>query len=492
MITALLIWLVLVQTSCKKWVEIPAPVYGLSESNVYSGNSTAIGVLSGFYNHMNNIDIFQGNRSIALFAGLSSDELVLFDGVADNIYIHYYKNALSAIIAPISGSEHWSPLYHCVFKANAAIEGLNASTTLTPIIKQQLLGEAKFMRAFFYFYLVNLFGDVPLALTTDPQYNTLLARTPKDQVYQQIITDLKDAKLLLSSDYLSETLLSTTTDRVRPNKWAAAALLARVYLYSGDYVNAEAEATMVINNTSLYSLPVLNNTFLKNSLEAIWQLQPTDINFNTQDGRTFIIPPTGPIAGANNTTNPVYVSNHLLTSFEPGDQRAVFGNWIDTTIYQVSATLWDTVAYPYKYKINTLDENINPTTGTAFMTEYFMVLRLAEQYLIRAEARAQQNNISEAQSDLNAIRTRAGLANTTAGDKTSLLTAILHERQVELFSEWGHRWFDLKRTGHVEAVMSVITPLKATGAPWQSYQQWYPLPQSDLNTAPNLVQNTGY
>ena len=121
-----------------------------------------------------------------------------------------------------------------------------------------------------------------------------------------------------------------------------------------------------------------------------------------------------------------------------------------------------------------------------------MMFRLAEQYLIRAEARAQQNNISDAQADLNKIRTRARLPNTTAADKNSILSAILHERQTELFSEWGNRWFDLKRTNNIDAVMSIMTPKKANGLQWQSYKQLNPLPFTEIQRDPSLLQNLGY
>lgn len=126
------------------------------------------------------------------------------------------------------------------------------------------------------------------------------------------------------------------------------------------------------------------------------------------------------------------------------------------------------------------------------VSEYLMLFRLGEQYLIRAEARAHQGNVGEAQNDLNAIRNRAGLPNTTASDTSSLYVAILRERQVELFSELGQRWLDLKRTGKVDEVMQVVTPLKANGANWQSYQQWYPVPYSDIQKNTNLRQNDGY
>jgi hypothetical protein len=426
----------------------------------------------------------QGNNSISLFAGLSADEFTLYNGVTNATYLGYYKNTLVQTLGtPLSGSEHWAPLYNYIFKCNAAIEGLTKTGTLTPSVKQQLIGEAKFLRGFFYFYLVNLFGDVPLVLGTDPQVNTLLARSLKTKVYEQIIADLTDAESLLSDAYLSETLLNITNERVRPTKWAARAMLARVYLYTGDYAKAGAKSTTVISNSSLFGpLPSLADAFLKNSLEAIWQIQPTAINFNTQEAQTLVL--SSPANGPTTSTRPVYLSNTLLNSFEVGDQRVVNGNWADSKI--IGAT---TYRFSYKYKINSSPG----VTDAASMTEYFMVLRLAEQYLIRAEARAQQGNIAGAQSDLNAIRNRAGLPNTTANDQASLLTAILNERRHELFSEWGHRWFDLKRTGKIDEVMTIVTPIKSNGATqWQSYQQLYPLPLTELQRAPNLRQNPGY
>jgi hypothetical protein len=119
-----------------------------------------------------------------------------------------------------------------------------------------------------------------------------------------------------------------------------------------------------------------------------------------------------------------------------------------------------------------------------------MVLRLAEQYLIRSEARALLGNINGSQADLNVIRKRAGLANTTAADKNALVAAILHERQVEFFSDWGTRWLDLKRTNNADALMSIITLKK--GGTWQATDKLYPLPFIELQRGPSLLQNLGY
>lgn len=115
-----------------------------------------------------------------------------------------------------------------------------------------------------------------------------------------------------------------------------------------------------------------------------------------------------------------------------------------------------------------------------------MVIRLAELYLIRAEARAKQNNITGSQEDLNRIRNRSGLANITANTLSLLLSAIEQERRIELMMEWGHRWLDLKRTGRVNGI---ISSLKSS---WQPTDALYPIPKYELETNPFLVQNPGY
>lgn len=475
-------------SSCRKLVETDPPSDRLTGTNVFLADGTAIGVLNGIYQYMH--FPLSGSAGLTARLGMSADELTLFNGVINPPVPQYYKNELAGRFnggTTTSGGEFWSPFYGLIYKCNDAIDGLNKSTKLSPGVKQQLLGEAKFIRAFHYFYLVNLFGDVPLAITTDPEINRGLGRSAKEKVYEQIMNDLKEAEELLSSNYLDGTLLKTTSERVRPTKWAAAALLARVYLYTGDWGKAEERANLVIENTSLFGpLPAINNVFLKNSTEAIWQLQPTNLDFNTDESRFFVIPPTGP-----NVNNPVKLSKALLGSFELNDLRRVFGNWVDTTIYTVSLSplVRDTIPYVYKYKIFA-----SPGVSTpAAMLEYVMVLRLGEQYLIRAEARTHLGKIEEAQSDLNAIRTRAGLPNTTAGDQPTLLTAILDERRHELFCEGGHRWLDLKRTGKIDEVMNVVTPIKSDGATnWRAFQALYPIPYSELQLMPSLTQNPGY
>jgi hypothetical protein len=294
-------------------------------------------------------------------------------------------------------------------------------------------------------------------------------------VYEAVISDLKEAYSLLSADYLKSDVLSkytSSTERVRPTKWAAAALLSRMYLYTGDYKSAEEYTTVVVDNKSLFGLISLSDVFKKNSNETIWSLQPvrTGSEANTGEGALYILPAAGP----NSADNPVYLNMDLVNMFEANDQRKV--KWLDSVVVGAKAYY-----YPAKYKIGKV------STATA---EYIMMMRLAELFLIRAEARVYLNNLSGAQADINAIRARAGLSNTSATDKETLLAAIMKERQFELFTEWGNRWFDLKRTNKIDEAMTVATTKK--GGKWAAFQAKYPIPQDEIAKDPNLEQNKDY
>lgn len=467
---------------CKKFVTIDPPPTSLSDGNVYSNDITASSVMIGIYDALSagTFD-FQGYSVSGTYvtAGLMSDELTLFD-INNTTWQPFYQNAFSA--ATGGGVGPWFNAFsnQGIFTCNAVIEGVSASPTITPSVKQQLVGEAKFMRAFFYFYLTNFYGKVPIVLSTDPKKNALLPRSSVDSVYAQIIADLKEAKGLLNANYLGANAKSVTSERVRPNKWSATALLARAYLYHKDYDSAFATATEVINSGSYDLLSNLNDVFLMNSREAIWQLQAINVgqNANTGEGGRFVLPDVGP----DTWTYPVYLNKAILNSFEAGDNRKT--KWIDSVVVGT-----DVFYYPYKYKSGVLQNNT--------ITEYSMVLRLAEQYLIRAEAAINKSSpdLNAAVSDLNKIRNRAGLPNYSGSvSKDALMAALLRERRNELFTEWGHRWFDLKRWPGTTLSDVMIPAAQAKGATWNpnNYQALYPIAQQEILVNPHIDQNLGY
>ncbi|HLX91069.1 MAG TPA: RagB/SusD family nutrient uptake outer membrane protein [Puia sp.] len=467
-------------SGCKKFVQINPPTSEIAAATVFSNNTTASAAMTGIYVNMmlNGYNgMSDGYGSIGFLQGLAADELTDYD-LVDAPFPQFYTNSLTSSSGGGSNYYYWTELYNELYQVNSAIAGVDGSGSVTAGIKQQILGEAEFMRAFLHFYAVNLYGPVPIVTTTNYLANDVISRSPVPKVYEQIIGDLTDAQAKLSKNFVDAAGV-TTSQRTRPNSGAATALLARVYLYTGKWDSAEAAATTLINNTSLYGLDTLNGVFLSNSNEAIWQLQPSVTYFNTYDATLFVL-----TSAPGSSQFPASLSNNLLNVFEPGDKRD--SDWVG--IYTPDSINF--YHYPYKYKVS---DYYNPSLP---VTEYLMVLRLAEQYLIRAEAEAQLGNIGGAQSDLNIIRARAGLGPTTANDPTSLLTAILHERQVELFTEWGHRWFDLIRsTGsvNINAVMgSPGNVCQQKGGTWNTDWELLPLPLLEIQVNPNLKQNPGY
>jgi starch-binding outer membrane protein, SusD/RagB family len=440
--------------SCRKFVQVPAPQTQLVTANVFSNDLTAKSAMNGIYVSMLGYDFASGGvYSVTYNAGLSADEFLNFS--TDPDMADLANNTLSPTNGQIA--QIWSSAYSDIYGCNAVLAGLSASTGVSSEVKQELIGEAKFVRAFCYFYLVNLFGAVPLDTTTIYQVNAGAPRSSVNKVYSQIVTDLENAQSLLDNDFSV-----SGGERIRPNKWAAAALLARVYLFEQDWSDAEAQSTQVINNSSLFSLcRDLDSVFLKNSAEAIWQLCPVSTYLNTNEGSLFILlsPPSN-----------VSLTQNLLNAFEAGDLRKA--HWVGNFPSGV-----DTFFFPYKYKVE----------ASSTLTEYSMVLRLAEQFLIRAEARAQQGtNLTGAAADLNMIRSRAGLTPIQNISQDSLLTLVLHERQVELFSEWGHRWLDLSRTGTAQATLSSLKPA------WNATDLLYPIPDAEIQNNPSVTQNPGY
>lgn len=462
----ILISFITLNTSCRKFVELDPPDDRLTGSTVYSTNETATSVLNGLYIRISESDNVINSLATPYMA-MAADELKNYYTSSTSLYAQLYQNNVK------SNTElYWSTTYTLIYNCNAAIEGIGNSTKLNEQLKQQLLGEAKFMRALSYYYLVNTYGKAPLITSTDYRLYTQAKRAEISELYAQMISDLQDAQAKLSKNYLNGDALTPGSERVRPTYWAATALLARIYLYNKQWTQAEAAASIVISNTALFSMVPTTVAFLKNSGESIFQLQTvTQSNYAVFNARTFVL--TNSIG---TSSNPASISPQLEQVFEAKDKRKT--DW--TGVATISGVDY---RFPYKYKANT-------AALAASKPEYLTLLRLAEQYLIRAEARAQQNNIDGAQSDINAVRNRAGLENTTATTPSGLLDAVMKERQTELFCEQGHRWFDLKRSGRIDEVMKVVTPTK--GGTWESYKQLMPIPPFEISLDKFLDQNPGY
>ena len=347
---------------------------------------------------------------------------------------------------------HWGDLYDGINQANNLLEAIAAVTALTPAQRDQYRGEALFIRALNYSILVKYFGDVPLLLTPSRGVGdeALVSRSPMADVYAQIVTDLTEAA----------TLLGPERNHGRATRGAAQALLARVYLETGNNAGARDMATAVINNPE-YDLNsnFRSNWTTKNSEESIFELQYS-INDGNSQSFWFFPQALGGRWGYSPTAS-------LFNAFEAGDARR------DASI-QVAGTGACPIApcrYGIKYfRVATSDDNV-------------VVLRLAEMYLIRAEANARLGAPDQTvRDDLDILRNRAGLADlpVTVAGQAALLAAVLQERRVELAFE-GHRFFDLRRFGVAQSVLSLAPD-----------RLWFPIPQAELDVNRNLTQNAGY
>ncbi|RYE18194.1 MAG: RagB/SusD family nutrient uptake outer membrane protein, partial [Sphingobacteriales bacterium] len=347
--------------------------------------------------------------------------------------------------------------YKLVYVTNVSLEKLDASTSLTPELKKRLIGECLYIRAWQYFILVNLFGDVPLCLSSDYRRNAEMPRSDAAIVWEQIISDLSGAADKLPESY-------ALPERTVPNRFAAKALLAKCYLYQQKWDSVLVLCNQVAQSGSYQLLPNMNAVFQRGSSETLWQVASTSTNRNSWEGFNFI--------PSSNNAAPGYVLRpELVNHFEANDQRKI--NWLKQRTYA-----GNTLYYPFKYKVRT----------STPPTEFQVVMRYVEVLLMRAEANLQTNGVSSAIPDINAIRLRAGLPivdNTISSD--SCMRLVIKERRSELFAEWGNRWFDLKRWNLAN---ELLAPLKGNG--WQPTDVLYPIPQTQIDLNRNLEQNSGY
>jgi len=475
-------------SSCNKLVTVPNPISSVTTTQVFSSDATATSAMMGVYSYMSQNPAFS-NFQTTYLCGKSADELTDETG-GNEIYDDFLVNKLTALNdGPTVLGAFWQSAYFDIYSANAVIAGLQSSTGVSSATRNQLTGEAEFVRAFCYFYLTNIFGDVPLDLNIDFNQTVLLPSAPQAKIYQQILSDLQNAQTLMISDFS----LSNGWP-IRANKWAATALLARVYLYRQNWDSAYLAANAVINSRqfSLVPLPLIpadgvpgapsnggpaplsdSDVFAANSAEAILQLQTVNTwPYATQEGNFFV--PYDSNSYAN-----CWLTSQLLGAFEPNDLRRI--DWVYSTDPGGNGIYY---YCPYKYQI---------MAGNGWpAAENYTLLRLAEQYLIRAEAEANGagGGSGAAISDLDTIRGRANLAAlspTMTGD--SLMAAVQQEWRIEFFAEWGHRWLDLKRWGKAVGILDSIPYKKGR---INSNQLLYPIPLIETQTDPNLTQNPGY
>lgn len=459
--------------SCRKFVTVETPINLIGSAKVFEKNETANAAQLNIYSEM--VENDANGYQIGISTGMYADELTSYADFSS--YLQVYSNQLIPTTSDLT-NQIWAAAYRYIYQANAVINGCENSKMLNSEVKKQLIAEATFTRAFWYFNLVNLYGNVPLVIATDYQSNQTISQSNEQIVYSKIVSDLNSAIINLKADYVAGDGITKSDQRARPNRFSAKALLARVYLYQGDYTKAKELAAEVISKTDLYEITRLSDVFKTNNRESIWQVhKPLPASYVTPEGSGFVL--TG--VPLTNLFGSSTISPQLLSAFDSTDKRKT--EWIGKFTDVLTNPNVD-YYYPNKYKIK---------TGST-LTEASTVLRLGEQYLIRAEANANLGNITEAIADLDVIKERAGVQLLRDKDpsvsKDNLIKEIMVERRLELFTEWGHRFFDLKRSNAIDQVMSLVTPTKQ--GTWESKDRLWCIPQTDIFNNTNLKQNPGY
>ncbi len=392
--------------------------------------------------------------------------------------------------AAVTGA--WQGHYHAIFRANLAIDnipGIEMDSTL----RARLIGEAKFLRAYTYFRLVQWFGDVPLitrTLNDDEYYNQ--ERTSKELVYDFIETDLLDAigALPEKDDYAS-------ADLGRATKGAARGILAKLYAVKHDFPKVIEQCDAIINSGEYSLLARYADNFLpvgEHGAESIFEISAVASQAAiVGPGAT----PFNMIQGVRGVPNLGWgfnrPSDDLVAEYEAGDPRR------QATIIYVGEVLPDGSTI-VEDNPEVLNERYNQKAWVPAHSGLqdngpgnIRVLRYSDILLLGAEAYNEENNPAKAVEYLNIVRTRARgsnnfiLPNVTTMDKAELRESIYHERRVELAME-QHRWFDLARWGRLGDVMPLVQPgFVATK------HILLPLPQSEIDlTGGTLVQNNGY
>ncbi|MBC7888257.1 MAG: RagB/SusD family nutrient uptake outer membrane protein [Ferruginibacter sp.] len=384
--------------------------------------------------------------------------------------------------------DQWNNHYFIVKDANFILKKLEESTILSATQKNALIGEARFLRAYAYFNLVQLYGDVPLrttALEDLSEANLRIPRSPQADVYKLILEDLVFAEANLPD-------IAPKVGRVY--KLVATAYLAKVYLtMAGNpinqtqyYTNARDKALAVIGSGKFLLkddyAQVFHNTGYTS--ESIWEQtyivgtggNPLMINSATAPGYTYILTP----------------APWFITSFPVGDQRKAWG--VKENYAAPSGTL-----APFFTKFVNLAWIDNSTiTANAGRLDYTIpFLRLAEMYLIAAEAENELNGPTAiAYQNINKIRWRArvnkadptNVPDLTGLSKTTFRDAVLMERKWELHLE-GNTWYDLKRTNTLSRIQTVRGA--ALVRPIGAYNNTWYIPDLEIQNN-NIPQNPAY
>lgn len=449
----LTVMLLLSLIGCEDFIEPDMPTTQTSSAQVFDDVATADAAMQENYIRLRDRVLLTGNANgVGALMALYTDELQNWK-LSSTDAQSFYTNT----VFPQNGTltQLWNESYSVVYNCNKIIEGIAISSEISENQKQRVTGEALFVRTMVHFFLLQLFGDIPYVTGTDYRINTRIDKTDRSALYHHLVDDGERAFNLLK-----EQPAGTNT---AANRFTVAAFMSRLHLYGENWQSVLEYADYVLDEGNYQLETELERVFLKDAKSTIWQLKPQAEGNNTHEARYYSFTSAPPPDNSMNVA--------LVHSFETGDLRR------EVWVKKVEGDSGTDFYHAFKY---------TEAQNTASSKEYSIVFRLEEMYFNRLEAYLNTGQYELALVDWNRLRLRSGLVEYEQ-IPSDWKQKLLQERRAEFFCEFGHRFFDLKRTRMLTAEMI------KTKTGWQNYLGLLPLPQAELLLNPNLLpQNEGY
>lgn len=453
-----------VTSSCSDRLDL-VPITQRATNNFYSSELEMESAVFGAYGQLQNNGLYGLDLiGVGEISGEDTfEEIAANDGGRFGQLDDFSTNASNDLVGDI-----WRESYEGIQRINVILSRIDDIDFDDAAKKTSRIGEMKFLRGLLYFNLVRLYGDVPLVLeeTTNPSDFFGQGRTPQSEVYAQIELDLNDA--------INDLPVAKSVGR--PARGAAQALLGDVQMNQGNYSGAVTNLEAVVNSSEYDLMPSTAEIFgaaNEGNPEILFEVQFASSLDGNNEGEPAAsqFRPSGTTANAKGHNLP---STEFVSLFEDGDTR------------QNDYVGLDTAANPFYFSLKYEVSSTGPNDGGSD----HIVIRYADVLLKYAEALNESGGANSAQY-LNLVRNRVGLMNTTATSQSELRDAIELERRLEFVGE-GHRWFDLKRTGKAVETMNTWFTTNNKNVTINSDHLLLPIPQSQLDTDPEIKQNEGY
>lgn len=463
-------------SSCKKFLEL-SPAYQISAETFYTKKADFENALVGAYSTLRGLYV----SGTSLYQSeLATDNAEISWSSPTTDEMQFDQNALTPTNAQVRNI--WNICLYTVAQCNTILNRIDG-VDFDALSKDRIKGETRFLRAYSYFYMVRLFGNVPL---TDQEFKSPeqilsadLSLQPKEKVYEVILNDLLSAETLLPA--------TLNADKTRASRSTVKTVLGKVYLTQHDYAKASAKLKEVID-ANQYSLVSTYRTLFTNGnnnlAESIFEVEFVSGKTLGNNFSALFTPAITSMAIFPNNlqgSGRIVPTLDLIRSYEANDTRKAVS--VNDSVQLINGQK----SYA-RYGLKFVDfKAIDLADGTVSYT----VLRYADVLLMYAEALNELNSTSTALDNIKLVRARAGLAPLAALDQAATRLALEKERRVEFLYE-GHRWFDLVRTGRARAVLNAHYASQGLNFSVEDYELILPIPQNEIDLNPSVKQNPNY